>query len=285
MKQYLKHIWQEAKEHLIAKLNLPDEQKQEIQELVNRYASDKKKMSKIDWNKISKYTYEELINILKEESKSQLKKRVRRGIAGITRNKEYIDITFSNLESHDAYAPINYNGSVALGLKTNWCISAKENPGHWNVYTKERRIVFIMLIDHDKKLKEEYQKICIAISPDKRIEIFDLHDASISIRTLENAMKKYNPKEFNVESFITQARNKYKKIASKMDFPPTFEELKPGDGVKDHAEWYVVISAADDRHGTLTIRALSDNEEVEINYNDYERYMRDAERKKYINKI
>jgi hypothetical protein len=122
MKNYFTFL--EAKEAIIAKTPWSDEEKKQIQELVNKYPQ---KAAKIDWNKIKELTAQQVINTLKQESKKDIKKTIRKGFEGLKEGKDYLILQEDDI--FKIYAPLNHKASATLGRDTKWCISM-ENVTH-----------------------------------------------------------------------------------------------------------------------------------------------------------
>ena len=171
----------EAKEAIINKAPWSPSEKQEIQELVNKYPQ---KASKIDWNKIKELSADDVLKILKEESKKEIKKVIRSGFEGLIEGKDYI--TLYNKPELQIYAPLNHKASCTIGRDTKWCTSM-ENKNHWDEYVIEGMKFLYIIMPTDDPLLEPYTKLAVAINTlSKHFQIFDkLQDSFAPNENLE----------------------------------------------------------------------------------------------------
>lgn len=179
----------EKKDHLIKKMDLTDEQKQTIIDFFAKYPSYE---SEIDWNRkdLSWEDFEKVIN-KDRNTKSQIKKAVKKGISGIKEGVDYIDLgsyTSTHREgTFQMYIPLSWKGSrvlasdqVAPKLGTfkegytgaKWCISYQKSDDYWSRYSADNFFVFIFSEDIPSK------KIAVQIGTNvlKSKETFSVKD-------------------------------------------------------------------------------------------------------------
>ena len=141
----------EKKDHLIKKLSsLTDEQKQQAIDFFNKYPNYE---SEIDWNRkdLSWDDFEAVIN-KPRNTKSQIKKAVKKGIEGL---QEGVDYDFLGEDIYkgkpfSVYIPANWKGSRVLASDqvepklgtvydgytgAKWCISYQKTDKFWKSYT------------------------------------------------------------------------------------------------------------------------------------------------------
>jgi len=134
----------EAKETLINKLNWTDEQKKQIQELVNKYPQ---KASKIDWNQ-KDLTFNSVLSTLQETSKKDIKTG---NISGLKLGIDYLDLS---TEEYTAYVPLSYPAARVIankkvgGVEGKWCITDQNTREHWDSYVNN-----IPILDEDELIQ------------------------------------------------------------------------------------------------------------------------------------
>ena len=144
MEAYNMYRLLENKNHLIDKLNLTSEQKEEIKAFFLKHPSYE---SKIDWNNKSlQYKDFEPLLALDGKSKTQAKKY---GLVGLVEGKDYVDFgetDIPELGSCLLYQPLTYLGSKTLasnavapikGNGAKWCIAYQKTDEYWSNYTKQ----------------------------------------------------------------------------------------------------------------------------------------------------
>ena len=152
-----KNPFRENKNHLIDKLNLTSEQKEEIKAFFLKHPSYE---SKIDWNNKSlQYKDFEPLLALDGKSKTQAKKY---GLPGLIEGKDYVDFgeaALPELGKCYFYQPLTHRGSVVLasnkippvkGNGAKWCISMAKTTKYWSSYTS-RGIKFLFVFTKDTK--------------------------------------------------------------------------------------------------------------------------------------
>ena len=222
----------EKKSHLIRRnLNLTDEQKQEIIELLGRHPSYE---NKIDWNKSSSLTYEDFLKVLRPLYINDLDPR------GLVEGEDY-DILY---ESDDEvfYIVRTYNASKILASNSvepelwtkipswcgeaektdeahafghfdsehgnmkpgaKWCISMQTSDLHWNQYSTDFYFFFWF---RDKASLKNSRKIAIGVSK-KTWEVALLYNGadneirislpSYIMEAIENEKEDFKKKEIN----------------------------------------------------------------------------------------
>lgn len=145
----------ESKDHLIDRLDLTDEQKEEIKGFFKKHPNYE---NKIDWNN-KNLVYDDFKELLASEgtSRNQIKKYGISGKAQIEDLKEGVDydIVYQD-DDCTCYNVKTFKGSEVLakpttppeGVQGKWCIAGRNySPGtrdqHWQSYTQDRNFYFI----------------------------------------------------------------------------------------------------------------------------------------------
>ena len=181
MSAYNMYRFLENKNHLIDKLNLTPNQKEELKGFFAKHPSYE---SKIDWNNKSlSYKDFEPILALDGKSKTQAKKY---GLVGLVEDKDYVDFGEADIQGLGdchLYQPLSFNGSVVLasnrvppkrGNGAKWCISMQKDDRYWNTYTK-KGIKFLFVFTR-------YTKYALTIYPKKmhlENEVYTFEDINI----------------------------------------------------------------------------------------------------------
>jgi len=199
----------------------------------------------VDWDKtdmdITDFQY-----ILHTPSKTKVKKRVKKeGISGLREGVDYIDVSYM-FENHNGYVPLNYEASKHIANRYigrctgDWCTAYQKNPGYWNSYVVDRRVILVYLVDYEK-----IDKYAWAVSTNiNRWEIFDKNDRSINKIPGENihlVYKRYKkdlkriekklPKEYAIDiSWIKKADVK----------TPNFHIGEKGTVIWESGIWMVI---------------------------------------------
>ena len=176
-----KQSLKENKNHLIDKLNLTPNQKEELKGFFAKHPGYE---SKIDWNNKSlSYKDFEPLLALDGKSKTQAKKY---GLAGLVEDKDYFDFGETNIpELGDChiYQPLSYLGSKTLASNkvppvrdngAKWCISYQKANEYWRDYTK-KGIKFLFVFTR-------YTKYALTIYPknmDIENEVYTFEDSNI----------------------------------------------------------------------------------------------------------
>ena len=193
----------EKKDNLIKKNpNLTEEQKQEIVDLLTKHPSSE---NMIDWNRNSKLTYEDFLDVLRPLYINDLDFR------GLVKSKDY-DLLLDK-PNEKLYAIYTYNASKIIASNSvepklwteipdwcgeeeftdeahafghfdsehkdmkpgaKWCISMQTSDRYWNDYSK--KIYFVFWIRNNSRL-ESNQKIALSIDKETG-NIATMHNAS-----------------------------------------------------------------------------------------------------------
>ncbi len=171
-------ILREKKDHIINKLNLTDEQKNE---LISFFKKRPDLETKIDWNN-KELKYEDFAEVLANISKSNAKKTKGSLIPSeFVEGKDYIDISLSDTEV--AFIPLNYDFQKFIqnksfyGTEAKWCIGSNDRY-YWEHYQDISD--FIILIDTTTGAKIAWQVTFRGFyfwnSEDQSVEVFDISD-------------------------------------------------------------------------------------------------------------
>ena len=147
----------ENKDHLIDRLNLTPNQKEEVKAFFAKHPSYE---SKIDWNNKS-LTYKDFEPLLALDGKSKTQAK-KYGLVGLVEDEDYVDFGEADIEeigSCHLYQPLSYNGSVVLasnrvppkrGYGAKWCISMQKDDSYWKSYTR-KGIKFLFVFTNGTK--------------------------------------------------------------------------------------------------------------------------------------
>ena len=220
----------EKKDSLIKKNpNLTEKQKQEIIAVLTRHPSSE---NLIDWNKNSKLTYEDFLNVLRPLYINDLDFR------GLVEGEDY-DLLLDK-PNEKLYFIYTYNASKIIASNSvepklwtkipnwcgreekideahafghfdsehgdmkpgaKWCISMQTSDEHWNEYSED--FYFVFWIRDNSQLKNN-QKVAICIDRENKkiVEKYNAFDNSISLNTpqyiveaIDNYLKDINEKE------------------------------------------------------------------------------------------
>ena len=175
----------EKKDHIINRLEkLTDEQKKEIIDFFNKKPNLE---GKIDWNN-KNLTYQDFEPIIKERSKTEVKKAVNKsGIAGLVEGEDYreLPLKVSGNTPVYAYLPLNYNASRLIasdkigGCEGKWCTAYQKTDQYWNSYTGSKGIILIYFI-MGKHGAYPQNKFAMAVYPNNEtVEVFNEEDRSV----------------------------------------------------------------------------------------------------------
>lgn len=179
----------ETKDHLIDKLDLTDDQKDQLKNFFKKYPSHE---SKIDWNR-KDLKWEDFSVLLSNEgkSKSQAKKY---GISGLTLGKDY-NIVFQNDECI-IYYPLTFLASetlaspkvTPLGVTGEWCIAGENyddgtHDKYWRDYTGRLIDFFFIFTKETKYAVARYPEL--VADSEVKFECFDCGDHLINLYSIE----------------------------------------------------------------------------------------------------
>lgn len=233
----------EKKDNLIKKNpNLTEEQKQEIIAILNRHPSYE---NKIEWNRNSKLTYEDFLDVLRPLYINDL------DFKGLTEGEDYDFLLDKPKEK--LYAIYTYNASKIIASNSvepklwtkvpnwcgyvekvdeahafghfdsehgkmkpgaKWCISMQTTDKSWNDYSKDFYFVFWI---RDNESLGDNQKIAISIDR-KNGRIATIYNASDTIVSLE--LPSY------IEKIINSTFNNFKEKENQLKTQRLFSEFK-----------------------------------------------------------
>ncbi len=149
------NLLQEAKDHLINKLNLTDEQKNRLILFFKRRPDLESSVDwnrkDLDWNYWDEFTYQADRQITKGNLKAK-------GLDIFEPSEDYIDISIS--PNYFAFIPLNYNfqnfiqNTKFYGTEAKWCIGSNSEY-HWDNYQKDSD--FVILIEKETGVKIAWQ--------------------------------------------------------------------------------------------------------------------------------
>ena len=251
----------EKKDHIINKMNLTDEQKALAIEFFNKHPNYESELGS-KWNKPEEMTWEDLEAVINKprNTKSQIKKAVKRGIEGLTENVDYIFWGVHDIKDAGTvtmYQPLTWKGSRVLAsdqvppqLNTvfdgytgaRWCISYQKTDNYWLSYKDRNEFLFVFGEDiPTKKLALQIERGEFNI---KEATIWDSTDSSISHYS---NFSKYNS-SLTADDLLSEidskigAAFKAKCIQAEKDFIAEKEEY-----IKDFltTEWNTLVEGKD----------------------------------------
>jgi hypothetical protein len=204
MKNYFTFL--EAKEAIIKKAPWSDEEKKQIQELVDKYPQ---KASKIDWNKIKDLAAKDVLAALQEASKKDVKKGK---IAGITSGKDYIDIS---TDKYEAYIPLTWEASRILahesvgGCTGQWCTAYQKNQRYWTQYVFQEDKILVYVMSN----KFKFAVVFPGSQPHSTLQIWTAQNDHVSASVMKN--------HINVDVQDLKKTFDFKEIRKKIEDHPT----------------------------------------------------------------
>lgn len=208
----------ENKDRLIDKLDLTDEQKEELKGFFAKHPNYE---SKIDWNNKSlQYKDFEALLALEGKTRNQIKKYGKSGKAQIEDLKEGEDYLI--LAEHDddfgfthtiIYYPLTFKGSEVLakpttppeGITGKWCIAGRNySPGtgdkHWNMYTGNGTD-FFFVFSIGKSHSDWSDKYAISRTMENQFHFFNAQDEELEEKWREEN-EEYENEEYGVEGEV-----------------------------------------------------------------------------------
>ena len=172
----------EKKDHIINKLPITDEQKQIAIDFFNKHPNYESELGSM-WNNPN-LSWEDLEKVIYKvrDTKSQIKKAVKKGIEGIEEGVDYIDVGSYQVPNQEGtfqmYIPLTWKGSRTLASDNvppelhssqdgytgaKWCISYQKSDEYWRSYSQDSFFVFVFSKDiPTKKLAVQLKKKYIA---------------------------------------------------------------------------------------------------------------------------
>lgn len=255
-KQYINYL--EAKEAIIKRQSWTPEQKSEIQELVNKYPQ---KASKVSWQQ-KDLDAESVLNILKTESKKEVKKQIRSGFAGLVENEDYVEIPSPSSKILHIYVPLTHKGSCAIGRDSKWCTSMESNNKFWQNY-KDKDVKFFYLFS---TLPQPNDMIAVSVEKTGKSEVY-------------NQVIMWNKFDDVVEpNPFTVSRSWFSEKAKEIEYPISFfDAIKQNDiqvvkeflkKVDPSAEYNYAIKEAAIRGHTEIVKLLLADKRVDPSDSD-----------------
>lgn len=152
---------QESKTTLLKKLlnngNITEEQFHIADDFFKRHNAFEKE---IDWNRGLNITWDELSSVIYKErnSKSQAKKKIRKGLEGFTEGKDYLVIAEGeyNGEPWTAYQPFTWEASRMIAshyveptegyngtLDAQWCTAYQKDKDYWDSHNEFEAFLYL----------------------------------------------------------------------------------------------------------------------------------------------
>lgn len=149
----------EKKDHIINKLNLTPEEKQQTIDFFNKHPNYE---SKVNWQN-KNLTFNDFKSIMsqQENSKSNIVKQTKSGnLSAIWKQLPDTDYQILYNDNKEIYVLIkSYQVAVfcdsfdCYGFGAKWCIGTKNNSSYWDHYTGSKRSLFVLYYDALKKEK------------------------------------------------------------------------------------------------------------------------------------
>ena len=202
---------QESKTTLLKKLlnngNITEEQFHIADDFFKNHTAFEKE---IDWNRGLNITWDELSSVIYKErnSKSQARKKIRKGLEGFTEGKDYLILEEG--DSYVAYQPFTWEASRMIASHyvepskneegevedANWCTAYQKDRDYWDSHNEQE--AFIYLCGETIPTK----KVAISISEEEE-------DASGSRFLYSTDSLNYNIWDFNDDNDIIEAWELY----------------------------------------------------------------------------
>ena len=205
---------QESKTTLLKKLlnngNITEEQFHIADDFFKNHTAFERE---IDWNRGLNITWDELSSVIYKErnSKSQARKKIRKGLEGFTEGKDYLVIAEGKYEGKPwtAYQPFTWEASRMIAshyveptegyngdLEAGWCTAYQKDRTYWDDHNEQE--AFIYLCGETIPTK----KVAISISEEEE-------DASGSRFLYSTDSLNYNIWDFNDDNDIIEAWELY----------------------------------------------------------------------------
>ncbi len=196
-------LLQEAKDHIIKKLDLTDEQKEEIIAFFKRRPDLE---SKIDWNKKSELDYDFFQEFIKEADNQATRGNLRnKGIGTFVEGKDYHDISLD--KDYLILIPRTYEFQKFIQstrfyeTEAEWCIGYQKEDKYWKRYHITNN--FIIFIDKKNKDKIACQ---IPVESTEVINIWNVFDKNKFLRSSHKNKISYYQDHFSTE-FVSYIYN------------------------------------------------------------------------------
>lgn len=228
----LQHLYQllESKDHLIDKLDLTDDQKEQLKAFFKKHPNFE---NKIDWNNkgLQWADFQDLIAI-EGKTKTQAKKK---GLEGLTEGKDYeiIDQGQSDMGPWIIYYPLNHKASQTLAstktvpvIEGKWCIAMNDSH-YWFDYT--RRAIDFFFVFFFPEIGNTGAKFAISRQPldqSFEFEVFSSMDSNLGNNDLAETVIDLSddPKHWAFQALGNRDGFSYRKALTKV-LKDTFNTL------------------------------------------------------------
>jgi len=214
----------EKKDHLIKKI--PELSEDEKSQVIDWFAKHPNRENEINWNNIKDLKYSDFEVLMKTESKTGRKNKVKlNGLQGLLEGTDF-GLAYED-ENIIGIVPFHYEASKLIASKyvgkveAKWCTAFQKTDKYWKDYTQQG-ITFIYFIN--KVETESWNKIALAIYPTGQLEIFDEKDDDYKEEWLYGIIE-----ESIIETSIEEAKLLGKKINRDFSVDLTLEMLKERD--------------------------------------------------------
>lgn len=215
----------------------------DLKKLTSLITKAESKGFKIDISKTK--SFEEFKNILEQESTKITKSSAKKGIEGLTKDKDYIEIPIKDKED-EIYIPLNYKASKIIAsnrvgqCEGKWCTAYQKTDEYWIEYIKENEGILTYVIRNNDKLFKINQKQAIYFHKNKKdIERFDANDNKINSVSYEKEIKNYVYKNWDkIKSKLPKSKHWIHKATIKdAEFKISNDNIYWEYGVWEHGVW------------------------------------------------
>jgi len=177
----------EKKDHLIKKI--PELSEDEKSEVIDWFSEHPNRETEIDWNNINSLKFSDFEVLMKTESKTGRKNKVKvNGLQGLLEGTDF-GLAYED-ENIIGLVPFHYEASKLLASKyvgkveAKWCTAFQKTDKHWKEYI-QHGITFVYFINKKGSVGEEvntfsWNKIAVTIYPknifDGKLETYDETD-------------------------------------------------------------------------------------------------------------
>ena len=230
---------QESKTTLLKKLlnngNITEEQFHIADDFFKRHTAFEKE---IDWNRGLNITWDELSSVIYKErnSKSQAKKKIRKGLEGFTEGKDYLVIAEGeyNGEPWTAYQPFTWEASRMIAshyveptegyngtLDAQWCTAYQKDRDYWGSHNESEAFIYLcgetiptkkVAISISKEEEDASGSIFLYFTDSLNYNIWEFRDYEDTIEDEE--IREIVP---NLDELIEKAYNNWDNISNILD--------------------------------------------------------------------
>lgn len=158
-----------------------------IKSIIKDIEKAEKKNFKYDISKIK--TFGDFKNIITNEAQKVTKSSARKGIKGLTKDKDFIEIPLKSQNSI-AYIPLNYEASKVIAssrvgeCEGKWCTAYQKDKSYWKNYIEQDFGILVYEINYNI-LDEKNKKQAIYFYSDKRYTS-EFNSLDNNIKEIEN---------------------------------------------------------------------------------------------------